>query len=495
LRGATLTMLGRTSEAVAELRDASLDGNDEGRLWRLAAEAGEGALPATAIDVVRQSGAIAYTYPLALRIPLALMLSEAAIVGGDARLARRHLDVLAAEPLDDRQRATLAYLEGRLLEESGAFAEAAALWTTVEEGADRSSRARAALARVELELSQGEITPAQAIDRLERMRFAWRGDEHEFRLLRLLAGLYLDQREYPRGLRTLRQVLTHFPEHPEAPAVTRQMADAFETLFLGGTAENLPPLTAIALFEEFRELTPSGDRGDELIRQLADRLVSVDLLSQAAQVLENQVAHRLQGTDKARVEARLALVRLLDRNPEAALAALSAGQVDELPEPLRQQRRQLTARALTDLGRYDEALALLGDDRSADAELLRADVHWKQHDWRAVGKALGRVIQATGGRAGQPLDEPQARHVLNRAVALSLGGDQNGLRRLNDGFGWAMEATPYRDAFRLIARPSEASTDNLHARVQDNVGDAEGFQSFLAAYRDRLQAGGLSGIN
>jgi tetratricopeptide (TPR) repeat protein len=495
LKGATLTMLGRTGEAAAELRHPGLDGNDEGQLWRLAADAGKEASQADAVEVMRRSATIVFSYPIALRIPLALMLSEAAIGGGDPRLARRLLDVLAAEPLDDRQRAALAYLEGRVLEESGEFAEAAARWAAVEDGADRSSRARAALARVELGLGQGELTAAQAIDRLERMRFAWRGDDHEFRLLRLLARLYLEQGEYPRGLRTLRQVVTHFPDHPEIPEVTRQMADAFANLFQGGAAEALPPLSAIALFEEFRELTPTGAGGDELIRRLADRLVSVDLLNQAAAVLEDQVAHRLQGTDKARVEARLALVRLLDRNPEAALAVLSAETGDDLPEPLRQQRLQLTARALTDLGRFDEALAALGDDASPDTELLRAEVHWKRQDWRAAGKALARVIESSGGRPGQPLDETQARHVLNRAVALSLGGDRHGLNRLNDRFGPAMDATPYRDAFRLIARPSASAAGNLHGRVRDGVGDAEGFQSFLAAYRDRLQAGGLSGIN
>ena len=39
-----------------------------------------------------------------------------------------------------------------------------------------------------------------------------------------------------------------------------------------------------AMFYEFRELTPIGRRGDELIRRLADRLASIDLLDQAAEL-------------------------------------------------------------------------------------------------------------------------------------------------------------------------------------------------------------------
>ncbi len=43
----------------------------------------------------------------------------------------------------------------------------------------------------------------------------------------------------------------------------------------------MPAIDALSLFYDFRDLTPVGRRGDEMIRKLADRLVSVDLLDQA----------------------------------------------------------------------------------------------------------------------------------------------------------------------------------------------------------------------
>ena len=55
----------------------------------------------------------------------------------------------------------------------------------------------------------------------------------------------------------------------------------FDSLFLAGKGDALPAIDALALFYDFRELTPIGRRGDEMIRRLADRLVSVDLLYQA----------------------------------------------------------------------------------------------------------------------------------------------------------------------------------------------------------------------
>ena len=73
----------------------------------------------------------------------------------------------------------------------------------------------------------------------------------------------------------------------------------------------MPPIDALSLFYDFRELTPVGRRGDEMIRKLADRLVSVDLLDQAAELLQHQVDNRLQGAARAQVAVRLAVIYLM----------------------------------------------------------------------------------------------------------------------------------------------------------------------------------------
>ena len=57
----------------------------------------------------------------------------------------------------------------------------------------------------------------------------------------------------------------------------------FSQIFLSSKGDDLPPVDALAMFYEFRDLTPIGRRGDEMIRRLADRLVAVDLLGQASE--------------------------------------------------------------------------------------------------------------------------------------------------------------------------------------------------------------------
>ena len=150
----------------------------------------------------------------------------------------------------------------------------------------------------------------------------------------------------------------------------------FDSLFLGGKGDALPPIEALSLFYDFRDLTPIGRRGDEMIRRLADRLVAVDLLDQAAELLQHQVDHRLQGAARAQVATRLAVIYLMNRKPDRALATLQATRTADLSNELRDQRLLLEARALSDIGRHDLALEVIAniDRPRGDPAALRYPV-------------------------------------------------------------------------------------------------------------------------
>ena len=122
-----------------------------------------------------------------------------------------------------------------------------------------------------------------------------------------LGELQIETGLYREGLQSLKRLVTNFADHHLAPDITEYMRATFADLYDAGTIGTLPPVMAIALFNDFRELAPAGTEGDEMIRRLADRLVSVDLLPQAAKLLSHQVEFRLGGQDKARVGARLAV--------------------------------------------------------------------------------------------------------------------------------------------------------------------------------------------
>ena len=145
----------------------------------------------------------------------------------------------------------------------------------------------------------GRIKPAEAIDALEQLRYRWRGDALELSTLRKLGNLYFAQKRWREGLGVLRVAALNFANTDLGREAQDDMRHAFADLFLRGKADAMRPIEALSLFYDFIELTPIGADGDEMIRRLSDRLVAVDLLAPAEQLLDHQV-HEAPGRRGAR---------------------------------------------------------------------------------------------------------------------------------------------------------------------------------------------------
>ena len=521
LRGAALAMMGRVDEAHKALDDPALDNIPESTLFR-------GYLAAMARDwskAARLFGGPLPSlddYPKPARMVLRRAGAEAKIVANEGLLAQVFLDGIKLDAPNAEDRGYLDYLTGRQQLSLGDKARAAELWRALADNPVPEVRARSQFDLAELDLAEGKIDAKQAASALEALRFVWRGGEFEFDLLSRLGELYVESDQPRKGLTTLRQAATNFPTNPKAKDATDAMAKAFYDLYLGNKADRLPPLTAVALYDEFRELTPSGIEGDRMITALADRLVKVDLLDGAAKLLETQVTKRLSGLDKAKAGTRWAAVALLDGRPELALQAIKASEIPNMSPDLIMQRRRLQGRALFETGDTLQSLALIREDESLDGLWLKADLQWRLREWPAAADALGNLVQAEAARlqlsrpAGPtaeevaadpaialvvPLDneavtkerddkftEVLAPLILNQATALSLANDRGGLRRLARAQGKQMAKGPYATAFATLTSPSANLADSISASMQsvDQLG------AFVEDYRTRLRAASLS---
>src|SRR5260221_9434890 len=203
------------------------------------------------------------------------------------------------------------------------------------------------------------MTRKDVISELETLTTVWRGDETETEGLKLLAHLYTEDNRYRDAFHVMRTALLAHPNSDMTRKIQDEAAVTFESIFLGGKGDGLPPVEALGIFYDFRELTPIARRGDEMIRRLAARLVAVDLLDQAAELLQHQVDHRLQGAARAQAPTKLAVLYLMNRKADRALASLPATPSADPSNDLRNQRLLLEARALSDLGRHAVAVEVI----------------------------------------------------------------------------------------------------------------------------------------
>ena len=238
----------------------------------------------------------------------------------------------------------------------------------------------------------------------------------------------------------------------------------------------MPPIDALGVFYEYRELTPIGRRGDEMIRRLADRLVGVDLLDQAAELLQYQIEKRLEGAARAQVAARLAMVYLTNRKPDRAIAALRSTRINDLSGELRQQRLLLEARAQSDVGRHDLALDIISNIPGREAIRLRSDIYWAQRQWREASEQI-ELYYGDRWRDFKPLDAAEKGDIIRAVVGYALAEDAIGLTRFREKYVPLMSGEADRLAFDTASKPVAANSADfaLIARMAASVDTLDGF--------------------
>jgi tetratricopeptide (TPR) repeat protein len=378
----------------------------------------------------------------------------------------------------------LAVLGGEVAERLGRVGDALQSYRAAADSWDRRASAQGELREINLQHSLGKLKRAEAIDSLETLTTIWRGDETEVEALKLLSHLYTEEGRYRDSFHVMRTALTAHPSSTMTRAIQDEAAQTFESLFLAGRGDALSAIDALALFYDFRDLTPIGRRGDEMIRRLADRLVTVDLLDQAAELLQYQVDKRLEGAARAQVATRLALIYLMNRKPDMAFATLQATRTEDLNNEMRQQRLLIEARALSEMGRHDVALEIIANLNGREAAKLRGDILWAAHRWREAAEQI-EFLYGDRWQQFAPFNDLEQADVLRAAAGYALGEDTLGLARFRERYAGKMGEGPNRRAFDVITEPLAATgadfRDAAHAiAAVDTLG------SFLRDLRRRF---------
>ncbi|MET0277769.1 MAG: tetratricopeptide repeat protein [Pseudorhodoplanes sp.] len=482
LRAIALIMLNRPDEALKDLNHPLLGDTLDAPLWRAFANSRLGKWDEARRGFKNVEAAIAMQ-PLELqRIALRESL-RTAIEIRDYATAQNLLNEFDSVGRPPDIQPSLAVLQGRLLQGLGKTQDAMRNFRIAAESDDRPSSAQGQLRNLSLRYELGDLKRPDMIGELETLTTVWRGDETEIESLHRLARLYTEERRFRDAFYVMRSALKAHPNSEMTRRIQDEAAVTFDSLFLAGKGDALPAIDALSLFYDFRELTPIGRRGDEMIRRLADRLVSVDLLPQAAELLQHQVDNRLQGAARAHVATRLAVIYLMDRKPDRAQSVLRATRMAELNTELRQLRLLLEARALSDIGRHDLALEVVGNIENREAVRLRADILWAARRHGEAAEQL-EVLHAERWKDFAPLSDVERGDILRAAIGYALAGDTIGIGRLREKYESKMNESPEKRAFEIATAPHQAKSSEF-SDLSKAVGANDTLDSFLRDMRGR----------
>ena len=482
LRSIANVMLDRPEEALKELTAPGVGDQQEAPIWRAIAYARQGKWEEARAGFKNVDSALS-ALPVQLQRMAIKQALRSAIEVRDFAGATRIINELETIGVPPELEPSVAVLTGRLNEGVGRNEDALTNYRAAAASNDRRSAAQGRLREILLLFGSGDMPRQDVVHQLETITTVWRGDETEIEGLKLLAHLYTQDGRYREAFHTMRTAMRAHPNSDLTRKIQDEAASTFDTLFLAGKGDSLPPIEALGLFYDFRELTPIGSRGDEMIRRLADRLVSVDLLDQATELLQHQVDNRLKGVGRAQVATRLATIYLMNRKPDLALAALQKSRTSDLANELRDQRLLLEARAMSDIGRHGLALELIVNINGREAVRLRSDILWAAKRWRDAAEQI-ELLYGDRWREFAPLNDGERVDILRAAIGYQLAEESLSLMRLREKYAAKMAEGPERRAFDIVSAPIGATAAEFQD-VAKRVSNADTLSAFLADMRKR----------
>lgn len=476
-------LIGRPAQGLKDLANPVIGNSHDSQLWKALAYARQGQWADAREKFKNVEFAIA-SLPLDIQRIVTMDAMRASLEVKDyagASKRRSEIEVIGVSP---EAGPGFAVLRGRLAEALGHDKDALDDYKFAVASNDRPAAAEAKQLEVALRQKRDEISKEDALKELETLSMTWRGDAIEVKTLQMLSQLYSENGRYRDAL-TAARTATRLQPNAEASRQAQDLAsDLFTQIFLGPKGDELPPVEALGMFYEFRELTPIGRRGDELIRRLADRLASIDLLDQAAELLQYQVDHRLEGAARAQVAARLAMIYLANRKPDMAITALRASRISDLSGELRQQRLLLEARAQSDVGRHDLALDIVSNVSGREVLRLRSDIFWAGRRWRESAEQI-ELYYGERFRDFKPLNAVEKSDIIRAAVGYALADDSIGLSRFREKYAPLMSESADRLAFDIASKPAAASSAEF-AEIAKLAASVDTLDGFLREMKQRF---------
>jgi hypothetical protein len=434
LRGASLYMMKHYSDAKENLGTIDTVGLGRERraevdFWQRAIQQQIYGFAEKKLNFLAYTNRFLRAYPTKLLMHLGTMELESCIQLGDARTAERVLAFL--EPYANKNdMKTLNYYRGRIALLRDDSKQAIALWTPLAEDVlDRYHRVHARFELIKLGRQQKTLPLEDAINQVELLQLIWRGDDLEMTLLEYLGDLYIEDARPVEALYVWRDAIISPASKAGSLSLVGRITRLYEELQMNTDPNAISDLKAVAIYFEFRELMPVGQRGDAIIEMLTQRLIRLDLLTRAISLLEHLVKYREQGLNREKRIIELARIYLLNRQPEKALEALVAPVRLMLPRELALERGIVQAAALIDTEQYAKALSVLGDIPYKEYRALKRQIFWQTQRWNDLVRVTEPEVAAIL-ELGQPITQQEAVVILQLAVAYSLDNKQEALRRL-----------------------------------------------------------------
>ena len=475
----------RYDQAIDDFSQKDLPQTDEGVFWRTISKSAK-KYDETNNAIILAHVSLMKNYPQPIKDQISIIAAKNAIETGDDLSSQNFIDILTSVPERLRNlEPEIIYLNAQKLEMQGYMRNAIKQYKKLINNDSSMFSAYGRLRYAAIGEILKIVSLKDAIAELEKLRFAWGEKEFKIKVLNQLAKLYLKNHDYYNALRILNDV-GFLVDEKQRTDTARRMIKIFEDVFIGNHADTvLSPVKTLALFQDFKWLAPLSNNYHLIIQKLADRLVSVDLLSRAQELLMTLLYKAdLSEETQAKIGARIAIIYLFEGKASEAYNAIEATSFPNISEALKNQRNIIASKALSGMGKADEALELIKDDASPRAIIRKFEIYWNSKDWDNASNTIKYLIEEPV--EGKPLSTEQMNYILDWAMTLKQAGKETVLIRLKNKFEPFFKGTAHQSAFNILTNHLEDDKIDIGS-INTVISDIQDFNNFARFYTEKLE--------
>ncbi len=335
---------------------------------------------------------------------------------------------------------------------------------------DNFNLLRASIKLVELEYLDKEISPQDAVDVLNDLRFIWRGDALEQELLLNLAFYYQELNDKINVLRTYKYIESSFEnEFLDLEIATKAQSIAKEIFLSDNTKSDMEN---VSLFLEFENYIKLDENGIKIVMQTAKRMSDLTLHKSAIELLTKYM-DKTNKVDKLEFADLIAQNYLDIQNPQEAIRVLEATDLANNLFAEYTKRARLKALGYEALNQFQKAASYISQDNSIESYPIKKRIYFKAGQWQ---KFIDLIEESVLDSMQDNIDnnKQMSRDIVMLAISYVSLDQKENLEMLVD---YLKKSPNLQNSIKNFSSLAKSQSENLNI---------EDIQKFIDSYKEIL---------
>lgn len=243
---------------------------------------------------------------------------------------------------------------------------------------------------VNIELYKKALTNAQAMEKFEKMRFYWRDDLLEYRILCQMIQIQKEANAYVSALNLMKTLKSLYPLQATLELIDNQIQSTFYQY--SKNYDKKSPMDVINTYSDFTNYIYEGDKGHEMIANISQAFYSMGLIDDTAEILSRSLHDMQEGEKKNKRIFDICDLYIQNKKYDSAIALLESIPLENTPMDQQNTILTLKSKAYFEIGKMNKVVEILKNSTNPNHILFLCEAYIEDKKWTSIIEVLESLL-------------------------------------------------------------------------------------------------------